>query len=112
MLIRTDDDLFLMVNLRSRTTNLPMNVLLSARGHTRHAARVKVQMDHRFEFDIDNLAVVSVDPVILIEGHLASSDLTAVQQWLDLNRVVILDHWNGLTDGDELIRALRPLPHD
>lgn len=105
----TDDELFLMVNLRSHTTGLPMNVWLSSRGHARHAARIKVQMDHRPQFDIDKLAVVSVDPPVLMEGYLTSKDLTAVRQWMDLNRSAILDHWNEVTDGNELVRALKPL---
>ena len=53
-----DNELFLMVNVRGRSSGLPMNVWIGPRGHARHAARIKVQMDHREQFDIDNFAAV------------------------------------------------------
>ena len=108
----TDDELFFMVNIRGRSSGLPMNIWIGPRGHARHAARVKVQMDHRPQFDIDQLAVVSVedDPPQVIEGHLGGADLDLVRRYIALNKPAILDHWNEQTDGLELSRALQPLP--
>jgi len=108
----TDDELFLMVNMRTRSTGLPMNIWIGPRGYARHAARIKVQMDHRERFDLQALAVVSVedDPPQLVEGHLAAADLDAVRRYIALNKAAILDHWEERTDGIELGRALRRLP--
>jgi hypothetical protein len=109
--VLSETDLFAMVCLRSHSTVLRNNVWLGARRYGRHAARVLVQMDHRTEFDLDDLATVSVedDPPRLLEGQLSAADLAAVQRWIVLNRVAVLDHWHGRTDGTELARALRPL---
>lgn len=106
-----DDELFLMVNVRGRSSGLPMNIWIGPRGHARHAARIKVQMDHREQFDIGQLAVVGVEgePQV-IEGHLGAADLNRVRRYIALNRQAILDHWDERTDGVELARALRPLP--
>lgn len=106
----TDDELFYMVNIRGRSSGLPMNIWIGPRGHARHAARIKVQMDHREQFDIDQLAVVSVegDPQI-IEGRLSAADLNRVRRYIALNRQAILDHWNEKTDGLELSSALKRL---
>ena len=107
----SDDELFLMVNVRGRSSGLPMNVWVGPRGHARHAARIKVQADHRERFDIDRLAVVSVedDPPEVKEGSLGAEDLEQVRRWIVLNRQAILDHWDERTDGVELARALMPL---
>ena len=107
--ITTDDDLFLMVNVCSRSSRLPMNIWIGPRGRARHAARIKVQTDHRRQFDLDRLAVVGVDPPELIEGDLSPADLALVRAYIALNRQAILDHWNEKTDGVELSRALRSL---
>jgi hypothetical protein len=106
-----EDDLYTMVNLRGRSTGLSMNIWIGPRGHARHAARIKVQMDHREQFDIGNLAVVSVedDPPRMVEGRLPAADLALVQRYVALNRAAIIDHWNETTDGVELTRALKPL---
>jgi hypothetical protein len=108
----SDDELFFMVNLRGRTSGLPMNVWIGPRGRARHAARIKVQMDHREQFDVDNLAVVSVEDRLprVIEGQLDAADLDLVRRYIVLNRQAILDHWHEQTDGAEVIRALRRLP--
>lgn len=107
----TDDlDPFLMVNLRGRTTGLPCNIWIGPRGHARHAARIKVQMDHRQQFDLDKLAVVSVEEVPqVIEGRLSATDLAAVRRYIALNRAAILDHWHERTDGVELARSLKAI---
>jgi hypothetical protein len=72
---------------------------------------VKVQMDHRETFDIDNLAVVSVEdnPPEVKEGSLSAADLDLVRRYLTQNRSAIVDHWHERTDGVELSRALKPL---
>ena len=103
----TDDDLFEMVNLRSHSSGLPMNIWLGPRSRARHGPRIKAQMDHRAAFDLDNLAVVTVaDPPRVAAGHLTPSDLDLIRRYIALNRRAILDHWNGETDGVELVRAL------
>lgn len=108
--IITDDELFSMVNVRGRSSGLPMNCWIGPRGHARHAARIKVQMNHNERFEPDNLAVVSVtDPPQVIEGQLDAADLDRVRRYIALNRQAILEHWAEQTDGIELGRALRPL---
>lgn len=108
----TEEELYTMVNLRGRSTGLPMNIWIGPRGHARHAARIKVQMDHRAKFDLENLAVISVETDLpeILEGELSANDLEFVSRYIALNREAILDHWNETTDGVELANALKPLP--
>jgi hypothetical protein len=113
---REDDpevDLFAMTNLYPRRTGLPMTVWVSPRGRGRHAARIKVNMTHGPRMTVGNTAVVRLQPEArVISGHLSASDRQAVFQWIALNEAALIDHWNGVIDGGDLIERLRPLPHD
>ena len=104
-------DPFFAVNLTSRTTGLPMNIWLNPRGQAGHTARIWVQTNHREQFDLDHVAVVSVEeaPPQVIEGRLSAADLNRVRRYIALNRAAILDHWVGQTDGADLSNSLRPL---
>jgi hypothetical protein len=104
-------DLFAMTNLYPRRTGLPMTVWVSPRGHARHAARIKVSMTHGPRMTLDNTAIVRLQPVPqVIAGTLSADDRAALFQWIAMNETALLDHWNGLIDGGDLIERLRPLP--
>ena len=61
----TDDDLFLMANLRPDETGLPMVIWVSERGNARHDARVKVSQAHGSRIDPNNTASVAIRPVLV-----------------------------------------------
>ena len=101
---------YVMINLRGRSTGLPMNIWIGPKGGARHGPRIKVQMNHRQRFDLKNLAVVNtaIDPEVS-EGRLSAEDLELVQRYIKLNFRAIMAHWREETDGVELAQALRPL---
>ena len=104
------DELFLMTNLYPRSTGLPMVIWVGPRYGAQHDVRIKVMQTHGPRMDPGNLAVVGVRPQPhLIAGQLSAADLQAVSQWIALNETAIMDHWNELIDGAELIQRLRPL---
>jgi hypothetical protein len=106
-----DVDLFTMTNLYPRRTGLPMTVWVSPRGHARHAARIKVNMRHGERMTIGNTAVVRLRPVpTVIAGKLSASDRVLIFTWIAVNEAALIDHWNGVIDGGDLIERLRPLP--
>ena len=106
-----EDELFLMSNLFPRQTGLPMTVWVQVKGGARHGARVKVNMAHGPRANVDNMAVVSVrSEPRLLRGFLDGRDLAAVRTWIELNREVIIDHWEGRADTGDLIARLRRLP--
>jgi len=104
------DELFLMTNLYPASTGLPMVVWVGPSYGVPHDVRIKVMQTHGTRMDPGNLAVVAVRPTPrVVAGQLSTADLRAVSQWIILNEAAILDRWNGLTDGVELGRQLRPL---
>jgi hypothetical protein len=60
---------------------------------------------------IGNTAVVRLQPMPrVMAGQLSAEDQVAVFRWIAMNEQALLDHWNGLIDGGDLIERLRPLP--
>ena len=107
----SEDELFLMTNLYPRSTGLPMVIWVRPRYGVPHDVRVKVSMAHGQRMDPGNLAVVALRPrpPRVVAGQLSAADLRAVAQWIELNEAVIMDHWNELIDGAQLVQRLRPL---
>ena len=106
-----NDELFEMANLYPRTTGLPMTVWVGPRGNARHDVRVKVNMTHGNQMNIDNTAVVGVRPAPhLVAGRLSSDDGRLVFEWIRLNAGTIIGYWDGDLDTAELIQNLKPLP--
>ena len=107
----TSDELFEMANLYPRTTGLPMTVWVGPRGNARHDVRIKVNMSHGNQMNVDNTAVVGVRPAPhLIAGRLSSQDQRLVFEWVGLNAAAIIAYWDGDIDTAELIQNLKPLP--
>ena len=110
---KSDTDLFEMTNLFPRRTGLPMTVWVGPRGRARHDLRVKVNTAHGPRAVIGDSAMVAVRPEPrLAAGRLAPADLAAVIRWIRLNEAALIDHWDGLIDGGDLIERLVPLPSD
>jgi hypothetical protein len=107
----TEDELFEMANLYPRTTGLPMTVWVGPRGNARHDVRVKANMTHGNQMNIDNTAVVGVRPLPhVIVGRLSPEDERAMAAWISLNAAAIIAYWDGDIDTLELMHALKPLP--
>jgi hypothetical protein len=107
------DELSLMTNLYPASTGLPMVIWVGPSYGVQHDVRIKVMQAHGIRMDPHNLAVVAVRPTPhVVAGQLSTADLRAVSRWFALNETAILDHWNGLTDGVQMGRQLRPLSPD
>jgi hypothetical protein len=103
-----DTDLFLMANLRPKTTGLPMVVWVSERGNARHDVRVKVSLQHGDRIDPSQTAVFGVRPTPgLISGYLSPADQHAVSDWIKLNEASIVEYWDGVIDTSELLGRLK-----
>ena len=107
----SDDDLFLMANLRPADTGLPMVVWVSERGHARHDVRIKVSQAHGPRIDPGNTATVGLRPSPhLIDGTLSSADLRALAVWIALNEAALIEYWDSQISTVGLIQRLRRLP--
>ena len=105
------EDIFFMTNLSPRMTGLPMSIWVSPRGSARHDVRVKVNMTHGRQMNIDNTAVVTVRPSPrVVAGRLSGDDQRAVTEWIALNAQAVIDYWDDKLDTDQFLESLKPLP--
>jgi len=102
--------LFEMANLRPEGTGLPFVVFISQKGGARHDVRVKVARGSKVR--ASEMITVAVRPnVRVIRGALDPDDLARLADWIDLNRGVLVDYWNGdIEYTEDAITALKPLP--
>jgi hypothetical protein len=58
------------------------------------------------------MMTVAVRPrVRVVRGTLDPADLGQLTKWIDLNRTVLVDYWNGEIEyTEDAISALKPLP--
>lgn len=102
-----DEDLYLMSNVQPEESGLPFVVYISEK-QGRHDARVKVAAGPKAP---PFVASVSIRPTVeLVAGKLSNRDLELVRQWIELNRDVILAHWDGkMPSSRDVLNALKPL---
>ena len=107
----SSDELFEMANLYPRTTGLPMTVWVSPRGNARHDVRIKVNLTHGNQMNIDNTAVVGIRPAPhAVAGRLSSDDERVLFEWIRINEAAIVAYWDGAINTVELGQRLKPLP--
>lgn len=102
-------DLFEMANLSSKRTGLPFVVWISLKAGAPDDVCLKVSKGpvlHSSEF-----VSVAIRPTIrVVEGSLNEHDLALLTEWIELNRDVILKHWDGdIEYTEDAIAALKPL---
>jgi hypothetical protein len=106
-----DDEAYLMAKLPPRLTGLPMAVWVTEHDGFRHDVRVKVSRMHGARGAWSDAASVAVRPTPrLVVGNLSTSDLRLVTHWIELNRAVIIDYWDGTIEIDEVLQRLQRLP--
>jgi hypothetical protein len=102
--------LFDMANLRPERTGLPFVVFISQRGGARHDVRVKVARGPKVR--PGEMATVAVRPrVRVVRGGLDPAELALLAEWIEINRDVLVDYWNGEIEyTEDAIAALQPTP--
>jgi len=107
---REGQALFEMANLRPERTGLPFVVFISQKGGARHDVRVKIA--HGAKVRPSEMVTVAVRPnVRVIRGTLDPGDLARLAEWIELNRVVLVDYWNGdIEYTEDAIAAVKTLP--
>jgi NAD(P)H-dependent FMN reductase len=103
-----------MVTYRKNVTGVDHTIFISPRGKTRHAARVKVAIDPPDSVDPQgNVAVIAVSDGRVVHGDVPPRLLTQVQQFIDLNRELLIEYWNAYdtkVDTEDLRQRLKKIP--
>ena len=101
-----------MAGLPPRLTGLPMGVWIAPNKGFPHDVRVKVSRIHGGRGRWPDAASVAVrpQPREIVSGSLTAPDFSAVGRWIDLNRAVIVDYWDGAIDIDKVLQRPARLP--
>ncbi len=101
--------LFEMANSRPERTGLPFVVFISQKGAARHDVRVKVARSAKVR--PSEIITVAVRPSIrIIRGRLDPRDLELLARWIELNRDVLIDYWNGVIEyTEDALNAVKPI---
>jgi len=101
--------LFEMADLRPERTGLPFVVFILQKGGARHDVRIKVSRGAKVR--PSEMVTVAVRPKPrVVRGALDPDDLARLAEWIELNKTVLADYWNGdIEYTEDMISALRPL---
>jgi hypothetical protein len=104
----SSEALFEMANLFPKHTGLPFVVWISYKGGARHDVRVKVSPGPKVH--PSEMASVAIRPTVhVVEGALNPTDLSSLSSWINLNRDVLIQYWNGDIDTMDALEAIRPV---
>jgi hypothetical protein len=100
---------FDIANLRPERTGLPFVVFISQKGGARDDARIKLARAARMRSA--EMLTVAVRPIPrLIRGKINSREFDLVSRWIELNRNVLIDYWNGdIEYTADALNAIRPI---
>jgi len=103
----SNGDLFFdIANIYPKHTGLPFVVWISVKGGARHDARVKVSLHPRAQ--PDELISVAIRPEIrVVEGSMSQEHLAALAEWIELNREMLLNYWNGDIDTVDAVSMMQ-----
>jgi hypothetical protein len=92
------------VKLPPRLTGLTMAVWITENDGYPHDVRVKGSTlpGGRGSWRTASSIAVRPQPQEIVPGSLPAADVVLVSRWIDLNRDVIIDYWNGMIDFDEV----------
>jgi hypothetical protein len=98
-----------MVSYREAVTGVSHTIFISPRGNTQHAPRIKVAIDPPDSIDPRRVtASVGISDGVVRAGEIPPSLLATVQRF-ELNRAVLIDHWEYRIDADELRQRLKSI---
>ncbi len=100
---------FDMANLRPERTGLPFVVFISQKGGARHDVRIKLARAAKVR--PSEMPTVAVRPAPrLIRGEMNSREFELVKQWIELNRGVLIDYWDGTIEyTEDALDAIKPI---
>lgn len=113
MTVKTEDTAgqasFDMANLRPERTGLPFVVFISQKGGARHDVRIKLARAAKVR--PSEMLTIAVRPMPrVIRGDMNSGEFDLVRRWIELNRDVLIDYWDGVIEfTEDALNAIKPV---
>jgi hypothetical protein len=95
-------------------TGLPFVVFAYPKWASSREARIKISRSRRIWRQNQFLSVAIGPPVRAIRNgcgpRLTQDELDLLFRWVELNRDMLIRHWNGETSSMDIIEAVKPIP--
>jgi hypothetical protein len=99
-----------MASFRTDATGVDNTIWISPKGRTRHAARIKVAIDPPDSLNATSqTASVAIHDGSVTEGRIPSHILRQVQEFVNINREVLMAYWEERIDTRQLDQRLKPI---
>jgi hypothetical protein len=100
-----------MVSYRKDITGIDNTIFISPKGKTRHGPRIKLAIEPPDSINPDSVtASIEIGSGETVAGEIPTTELRKrVQQFLKLNRDVLIDYWHYRIDTAQLQRRLKPV---
>jgi hypothetical protein len=100
---------FEIAHLRPEPTGLPFVVFISQRGGARHDVRLKIARGPRVR--ASEMVSVALRPSVrVVRGKLDPTDLPLLRRWIELNREVLINYWDGdIEYTEDAVASLQPV---
>ena len=100
-----------MVSYSKRITGVDNTVFISPKGLTRYAPRIKIAIEPPNTFNPTSVtASIAIDSGQVVAGKIPNTELLKqVQQFVQLNRDVLLDYWHYRIDTEQLQERLKAI---
>jgi len=105
---------YFMANLGPGSTGLPFVVFISPKAGVSHDARVRIARSLKVR-RFSQLLSVAIRPTVRIIRNgcgprITQQELELLTRWIELNRDVLIKHWDGeIESTEEVLRALKPI---
>ena len=102
------------VSYDKKTTGIDNTVFISPKGLTQHAARIKIAVDPPDSINpTSETASIEISSGKIVAGDVPSTALLKqVQQFIQLNRDVLLDYWHYRINTRQLHEKLKSIADD
>jgi len=100
-----------MASYSKKITGIDNTIFISPKGPTRHAPWIKVAIEPPDSFNPTSVtASVTIDSGQVVVGEVPTAKLRKqIQQFIELNRDVLLDYWHYRIDTEQLQERLKAI---
>jgi len=99
-----------MVSYRKDITGVDNTIFISPKGKTRHAPWIKLAIEPSDGINPDSVtASIEIGSGEVVAGEVPTELHKQLQQFIELNRDVLLDYWNYRIDTKQLQERLKPI---
>jgi hypothetical protein len=99
-----------MTSLRKNKTGVDNTMFISTKGYGQHGPRIKIAIDPPYAFTPEGkTASMAIHDCSVIEAYMPMPLVEQAKKFIEANRDVLLEYWDGKIPTDEMIERLKAI---